>query len=122
MAAQIIPFPKLATMNEGMRQGPASVAPRDSLAAAGSTSKGLHLVQPTITNPLAFAAESQQTALRIVEAICIEHDLQHPALEPATARSLAFWATLPLPPARVETPLSVARRFARTILPVVELA
>ena len=119
MAAQIIPFPKLANVNEEMRQEPA-VAANDLFRASANT--GLHLVKPSIAKPFVLPSESQQIAIRIVEDVCMEHNLLHPAFEPMTERSSAFWATLPMPPVRIETPIAVARRLAHIILPIVELA
>ena len=115
MATQIIPFPKLATLNRGVLQEPNPAEARD-LFRAMDGSRGLHLVEPSVTATSRCAPQSQQTALRIVADVCIEHNLLHPACEPMTTRASAFWAALPMPPARVETPFAVARRLARMIL------
>ncbi len=115
MTAQIIPFPKLKSVNEGMASVSKAAMQHCHLGERDPASR-LHIVRPSALG------KTQRTALRIVEDVCLEHHLVHPAMEPERERTLAFWATLPIPPARVETPLSVARRLTHLILPMVEHA
>ena len=114
MAAQIIPFPRLNAVNEGM--APLGTTAMQHTSAPSDPATHMHIVRPS-----AFG-RSQQTAQRIVEDVCLEHHLTHPAFETNTERPAAFWATLPMPPARVETPISVAKRLAHMLLPVAEHA
>ena len=115
MGAQVSPFPKLDTVNEGMAPLP-TAAIQSTATALEYPAKRLHIVRPS-----AFA-RTQPTALRIVEDGCLEHPLVHPAMQADNERTHTFWATLPVAPARVETPISVAKRLAHFILPTVEHA
>ena len=111
MAAQIILFPKVASVKEEIVHGEYGPMPQTAARRCPSLT-ALHLVK----------SRSQQAALRIVEDVCREHDVPHPTYGSLSERSSAFWATLPMPPARVETPVSVAKRLAHVLLPINELA
>jgi hypothetical protein len=114
MAARILEFPKRAEAAPEVVQ--ACVTAIQQSHNNGAPEPGPRLVKAGSEYIAPVHTHSQQQALQIVQESRQDAKRLPDVKALISERSPQFWANLPVPEERMETPLTVARRLAHLIL------